>query len=114
MAARVQLKQVVQENTNGSAPVRMGLMGPIEDKFVEDSKEFLSVKEMSELFGVEPMTIWYWRKNAKTKNKLPVLQVKKGERHNVRFRLEDVVKWADENQVWYKRDSELIKARASA
>ena len=97
--------QLADTNSNGKR--REGFISPIEEEHYEGG---LTVKDLQELFGVEPMTLWYWRRGSKKKSKLPSHSVPKGERHGVRFNLKEILEWAQDNKVWVNKDARCMRS----
>lgn len=65
----------------------------------------LSAKQVQDGFGVSAVTVYNWRKGLNGRTKLPVHAKPRGEKmSSVYFELEEVLKWADKNNVVFDTD----------
>lgn len=59
----------------------------------------LITREVCEMFGVKPMTIFLWRRGTPTRTPMPFHSHPKGDRHLVTFKPAEIKKWAKANGV---------------
>ena len=80
----------------------------MQERYIAD--KYLTVNEMTAVFGVSVMTIYKWRKF----QELPYFKVSPEKRSEVKFDIDEVLNWAKKRDKKIYKDPWQLKNKASA